>query len=123
MIRLPPRSTRTYTLFPYTTLFRSTRDRNRGGAQSPSDPAGVRASDARDRHRRTAARRDLEGSASRAEGRGGTGVRSEEHRSELQSLMRISYAGYCLKKKRNHRRDQKCTRESTTTMYDGRRII
>src|SRR3546814_8820816 len=80
MIRRPPRSTRTDTLFPYTTLFRSVRGRItflslclKGsryqapwGAASPNGPR-----------------------------------RSEEHTSELQSLMRISYAVFCLKKKTN----------------------
>src|SRR3546814_2782438 len=89
MIRRPPRSTRTDTLFPYTTLFRSYHRRQEtqfqgrcavpvelgrpnwglGGAQRPQ--------------------RDFRG----------TETRSEEHTSELQSLMRISYAVFCLKKK------------------------
>src|SRR3546814_7564470 len=77
MIRRPPRSTRTDTLFPYTTLFRS---RRRGGGcatscrASPGAPAP--------RRRRTPRR-----------------CRSEEHTSELQSLMRTSYAVFRLKKK------------------------
>src|SRR3546814_4515920 len=72
MIRRPPRSTRTDTLFPYTTLFRSPEERILAGK-------GLT---------RTTAR------ASSATSR------SEEHTSELQSLMRISYAVFCLKKKR-----------------------
>src|SRR3546814_3112091 len=104
MIRRPPRSTRTDTLFPYTTLFRSNgagdggdhrhaagRRRRRGG--------GHRAEGARHpghwpqlRHRPAG-----DGPASRVAGR-----RSEEHTSELQSLMRISYAVFCLKKKKRH---------------------
>src|SRR3546814_6768775 len=68
MIRRPPRSTRTDTLFPYTTLFRSPQHRRR---------LHRRQGDPRPRHSR----------------------RSEEHTSELQSLMRISYAVFCLKKK------------------------
>src|SRR3546814_2919970 len=72
MIRRPPRSTRTDTLFPYTTLFRS----HRPHAQPIGGPAGP-----------------LDG------GRVAGAVRSEEHTSELQSLMRISYAVFCLKKK------------------------
>src|SRR3546814_8067853 len=96
MRRRPPRSTRTDTLFPYTTLFRS-------GAGLPPRRRRVR------RHRR---RRCAEGPAPGrlrgAEGRrrrqpyggaGGGADRSEEHTSELQSLMRISYAVFCLKKK------------------------
>src|SRR3546814_5996062 len=71
MIRRPPRSTRTDTLFPYTTLFRS------GPRRSSCSPWC-----ARSRRRRESAC-----------------ARSEEHTSELQSLMRISYAVFCLKKK------------------------
>src|SRR3546814_4386669 len=77
MIRRPPRSTRTDTLFPYTTLFRSLLAVN--PAVNPSlsyDPLTSFAPVA---------------FLSR--------VRSEEHTSELQSLMRISYAVFCLKKK------------------------
>src|SRR3546814_4141454 len=75
MIRRPPRSTRTDTLFPYTTLFRS----REGGL-------GLRLSHAG-------------GCQQIARHRGGQPERSEEHTSELQSLMRISYAVFCLKKK------------------------
>src|SRR3546814_16995988 len=75
MIRRPPRSTRTYTLFPYTTLFRSCAD-----DQPVEDLVGVDPS--------------IQGDRSVA----CSGPRSEEHTSELQSLMRISYAVFCLKK-------------------------
>src|SRR3546814_7402619 len=86
MIRRPPRSTRTDTLFPYTSLFRSwvkvimaCRDGAAGGC------ARARL---RDQQRNLADQlADV--------------VRSEEHTSELQSLMRISYAVFCLKKKKN----------------------
>src|SRR3546814_16568086 len=79
MIRRPPRSTRTDTLFPHTTLFRSP-DRCRNDS-APARPGA----------------REIRGRASR---RGRTArSRSEEHTSELQSLMRISYAVFCLKKK------------------------
>src|SRR3546814_1019512 len=86
MIRRPPRSTRTDTLFPYTTLFRSSISVPSLGASSifgfqPSPSLGaVRGKDCRQRIN----------SSSR---------RSEEHTSELQSPMRISYAVFCLKKK------------------------
>src|SRR3546814_8983026 len=70
MIRRPPRSTRTDTLFPYTTLFRSLKSRSHRTEFSPS----------------RARSRSLHS-------------RSEEHTSELQSLMRISYAVFCLQKK------------------------
>src|SRR3546814_16341580 len=73
MIRRPPRSTRTDTLFPYTTLFRS-----------PAGPWAI------------PVRRPLPGDDQRKS----TTSRSEEHTSELQSLMRISYAVFCLKKKK-----------------------
>src|SRR3546814_10555643 len=79
MIRRPPRSTRTDTLFPYTTLFRSAH-RARAHEALSSAPCA--------RHRGSHARR------------------SEEHTSELQSLMRISYAVFCLKKKPKHKKTQ-----------------
>src|SRR3546814_1658085 len=103
MYRRPPRSTRTHTRFPHTTLFRS--------RAAPDD------ADSRER----LDRRLVEGAVDVAEGRclgevdrcdlapdGAVGVlggvdvhvRSEEHTSELQSLMRISYAVFCLKKKK-----------------------
>src|SRR3546814_3085048 len=100
MIRRPPRATRTDTLFPYTTLFRSA-----------SPDGGRPAARKHDLHR--AARRDEPRLYPRRPG-GGHGLlagqrgaavaarartRSEEHTSELQSLMRISYAVFCLKKK------------------------
>src|SRR3546814_9097563 len=85
MIRRPPRSTRTDTLFPYTTLFRSVRaprpDYDRflvhQGSSKCSCPSATRRKNSQD----------------------DTRCRSEEHTSELQSLMRISYAVFCLKKK------------------------
>src|SRR3546814_1317557 len=89
MIRRPPRSTRTDTLFPYTTLFRSRPGVRRRGVQARSRR---RLGDA-DGERRHARRG---GDLRLAEL---VGVRSEEHTSELQSLMRISYAVFCLKKK------------------------
>src|SRR3546814_8983038 len=111
MIRRPPRSTRTDTLFPYTTLFLSAAGRLDGleesrecrnrvaGAEAVLDlragDAGLyrRGGAAPDRHAHAAGR----GAAPRSIGL----VRSEEHTSELQSLMRISYAVFCLKKKKN----------------------
>src|SRR3546814_3897603 len=114
MIRRPPRSTRTDTLFPYTTLFRSVsnrsprpmprsrdskscepcaKDRLAPGACSPASGA------------RCALEREL---------------RSEEHTSELQSLMRISYAVFCLKKKtkeNNINKAQKVTKLQSTIMH------
>src|SRR3546814_5335209 len=75
MIRRPPRSTRTDTLFPYTTLFRS----RRGSIRARFSTAAT-----------STARFPM----------GCGAMRSEEHTSELQSLMRISYAVFCLKKKK-----------------------
>src|SRR3546814_5254894 len=86
MIRRPPRSTRTDTLFPYTTLFRSQR---RGDGQPRLGGADCRTGTGQD------GRPDLRTRAARRD-------RSEEHTSELQSLMRISYAVFCLKKKNNY---------------------
>src|SRR3546814_5929797 len=101
MIRRPPRSTRTDTLFPYTTLFRSLwSPRRRAGPARI--PAGQECLDER---RPAAARagREMTGAwldpAQRTQ-RGIDNQRSEEHTSELQSLMRISYAVFCLKKKK-----------------------
>src|SRR3546814_6823678 len=101
MIRRPPRSTRTDTLFPYTTLFRSAaRDQGERDEEVQRDDAA----------RRVGVHRGQEEAADQDE-RGdhhgpddGLEVllvheRSEEHTSELQSLMRISYAVFCLKKK------------------------
>src|SRR3546814_2412674 len=97
MIRLPPRSTRTDTLFPYTTLFRScsggTRRGRRGGRGRPQ------CGPARGRRRgpwRARERRGKPEPTSHVP----LALRSEEHTSELQSLMRISYAVFCLKKKK-----------------------
>src|SRR3546814_4294695 len=100
MIRRPPRSTRTDTLFPYTTLFRSAEDGDdrrprrrlrplrqaaRGGAGLRLRPAGLRQ------------RGKLKSLGDSAALR-----RSEEHTSELQSLMLISYAVFCLKNKQTN---------------------
>src|SRR3546814_1925357 len=85
MIRRPPRSTRTDTLFPYTTLFRSFPPASRRGRN----------------RRRFVPDRDDHQSRLPAR-RAGRSCRSEEHTSELQSLMRISYAVFCLKKKTTH---------------------
>src|SRR3546814_14491998 len=88
MIRRPPRSTRTDTLFPYTTLFRSADDR----ALQVGEPADR--ADLRERRDEVAARDLRQRAVLQPE------QRSEEHTSELQSLMRISYAVFCLKKKK-----------------------
>src|SRR3546814_1519372 len=97
MILLPPRSTRTDTLFPYTTLFRS-----QGHPPPLADPAAVGAR-ARVGHHGVlppARRVGHPGRARRRRHARRPLGRSEEHTSELQSLMRISYAVFCLKKKK-----------------------
>src|SRR3546814_10608261 len=119
MIRRPPRSTRTDTLFPYTTLFRSGPDIKRGARrQEKNFDRTARAAPQR-RHR---VRRDVplvhhrlaEIPQGHRSFRGPAGfprpvARSEEHTSELQSLMRISYAVFCLKKKKQTTHNIKLT--------------
>src|SRR3546814_4914634 len=97
MIRRPPRSTRTDTLFPYTTLFRSG-SRDRGGTRRPGGNTAAATSGARGGGMSMFARYPLSDIAEIIRGVS----RSEEHTSELQSLMRISYAVFCLKKKNKH---------------------
>src|SRR3546814_5068145 len=114
MIRRPPRSTRTDTLFPYPTLFRSRGAHAVGGtvegghdgvADGLDDGALVLAHDA-GQEREVVAHEVIGAGVADApveRGRGaevGEEQRSEEHTSELQSLMRISYAVFCLKKKK-----------------------
>src|SRR3546814_12592050 len=96
MIRRPPRSTRTDTLFPYTTLFRSHGDPGLpdGGACCMLRCGSLRAPGTK----AWGAFASMK-NAILKERR--PGERSEEHTSELQSLMRISYAVFCLKKKKN----------------------
>src|SRR3546814_7044109 len=96
MIRRPPRSTRTDTLFPYTTLFRSFRTR----ALSFRKVAKFSASGAAIALVAAFVVLITNGLPSRLSAEA---ARSEEHTSELQSLMRISYAVFCLKKKKNNR--------------------
>src|SRR3546814_8712126 len=97
MIRRPPRSTRTDTLFPYTTLFRSRRD---FGVRTLAP--GLRLGCRRSRPRGLPGRDRVSISfCRRSPSTAGRPFRSEEHTSELQSLMRISYAVFCLKKKKN----------------------
>src|SRR3546814_4411723 len=111
MIRRPPRPTRTDTLFPYTTLFRSVdleavpgrREVGPGGAVEPvggplqsAEGEEVRPGDAAFGIGRAVTGKLRHHRVRRRHG----GERSEEHTSELQSLMRISYAVFCLKKKK-----------------------
>src|SRR3546814_2414094 len=94
MIRRPPRSTRTDTLFPYTTLFRSQRSSKRRNDIRHCERSEAIQSDLRHAGLLRFARNDGNDVNRRAR------ARSEEHTSELQSLMRISYAVFCLKKKK-----------------------
>src|SRR3546814_6266760 len=105
MIRRPPRATRTDTLFPYTTLFRSGRVEDRP-VERRAPPHGGRGAV---EGGRPAAGADpalaQHGLVDDAENRNAAAhQRSEEHTSELQSLMRISYAVFCLTKKKNKNR-------------------
>src|SRR3546814_5545482 len=116
MIRRPPRTTRTDTLFPYTTLFRSRILADGHDVGVPGDkPEGLEMGIFRNRERRVGARPGqlpvkfvpFPIGCGIDDG-GGYLSRSEEHTSELQSLMRISYAVFCLKKKTTQ----------TTNIYD-----
>src|SRR3546814_9892319 len=119
MIRPPPRSTRTDTLFPYTTLFRSDDDKFHGPRVILSHTRARRLEDC-DRtssgQAHPAARMALQPPAQLklqpygVDDRGRKlrqADRSEEHTSELQSLMRISYAVFCLKTKTPNERNKK----------------
>src|SRR3546814_5178841 len=102
MIRRPPRSTRTGTLFPYTTLFRSvflSRDRAVVDSENQRVTCAEPSPDAL-----KAIAQSLSAQAQ---------ARSEEHTSELPSLMRISYAVFCLKKKKTH-----IAKSDTTSIHD-----
>src|SRR3546814_3139666 len=118
MIRRPPRSTRTDTLFPYTTLFRS--DVEFGGqlfaelALAGGDPAREVERWQKQGDQQRQGRLDRE----RRENRRQPPDRSEEHTSELQSLMRISYAVFCLKKKT---KTQTTTTKHENTIRDMQR--
>src|SRR3546814_5301381 len=98
MIRRPPRSTRIDTLFPYTTLFRST---ELLVVEQPSERVD-RTVDVVDDEPRLAVHDRLVRTAAAPRHRR---HRSEEHTSELQSLMRISYAVFCLKKKKHKKQN------------------
>src|SRR3546814_8190583 len=108
MIRRPPRSTRTDTLFPYTTLFRSRRpeaQRQRQLGRTRQIPVRTER-----RHLHLCDRRlwRKQSQLLRLDG-----ARSEEHTSELQSLMHISYAVFCLKKKKKTHTMKNCKQYHT----------
>src|SRR3546814_5700690 len=107
MIRRPPSSTRTDTLFPYTTLFRS-QDTDQAGARFQIDPHGL-CHDQGIRSHASPAQRTGSPLVPAAQHQG----RSEEHTSELPSLMRISYAVFCLKKKNSYRYKQTTRRHKS----------
>src|SRR3546814_4224661 len=112
MNRRPPRATRTDTLFPYPTLFRSVAQFVGGDEHRRQRRARLRLQEAealRQLARNQVAQADVVDQPDQLDVPGGLVrrdrhrhvVRSEEHTSELQSLMRISYAVFCLKKKKN----------------------
>src|SRR3546814_7422743 len=106
MIRRPPRSTRTDTLFPYTTLFRSIccSDGRYPIGQSPI------------RWKPCHFQKNVQVLGARE------GIsRSEEHTSELQSLMRISYAVFCLKKKKTNKQLSNITTNNNQREQDAKR--
>src|SRR3546814_9797731 len=136
MIRRPPRSTRTDTLFPYTTLFRSCRRHAAHGrwyaCRHRSEPAGRSFTDERRPSAGSSLGLGRQGCwlpycrhARRREGRSGQEhprLRSEEHTSELQSLMRISYAVFCLKKKKKTKqKNNNYTHKLHSTRYKKKR--
>src|SRR3546814_2600040 len=110
MIRRPPRSTRTDTLFPYTTLFRSF------GRHVEHVVDAVDLLLDRRRHRLGDGLRGGAGIARRHRHRR---RRSEEHTSELRSLMRISYAVFCLKKKNTNKTQSRDTMTSSKPMIQN----
>src|SRR3546814_4480427 len=112
MIRRPPRSTRTDTLFPFTTLFRSLQEfiEQRVELQRRILVAARVGDDGAPAGRADPAHRVGQGGPLHGHM---AGARSEEHTSELQSLMRISYAVFCLKKKKKDK-TVLVTRDSVT---------
>src|SRR3546814_10730929 len=119
MIRRPPRSTRTDTLFPYTTLVRSFVRRRQigvvetgvigelGGRRRPAVAAPVAGRRADHPPDVAEAAGDEAGIRQPGDAQDDVVARSEEHTSELQSLMRISYAVFCLKKKKKKQQSNK----------------
>src|SRR3546814_10110830 len=99
MIRRPPRSTRTDTLFPYPTLFRSGPEPQAGTSSGSGSQAG-------NASRKLRAPTPLIGCSRAMHSAAPQIRRSEEHTSELQSLMRNSYAVFCLKKKKHEKKNK-----------------
>src|SRR3546814_1170864 len=109
MIRRPPRSTRTDTLFPYTTLFRSCRR----SCATACSPASRSCASLRSRTAASGSCRSCASSATCTRRCPTASTRSEEHTSELQSLMRNSYAVFCLKKKKKQQQIQQPLSQQT----------
>src|SRR3546814_6582505 len=109
----PPRSTRTDTLLPYTTLFRSGNDPGHESRAHPRTARPAPAPPPRRDPRPDRRRRPDPGQYLADHPRDHRSRRSEEHTSELQSLMRISYAVFCLKKKKHKNSHHKSERTKT----------
>src|SRR3546814_6475784 len=103
MIRRPPSSTRTYTLFPYTTLFRSMQTHVGGVVVAPRLGCPIQGEMFYAGHECVIRSQVVALIAVHHR----LGNRSEEHTSELQSLIRISYAVFCLKKKKKKQLNNK----------------
>src|SRR3546814_6776124 len=123
MLRRPPRSTRTDTLFPYTTLFRSPGSGSYPAPRQGREPAPAIPPRAPSRSpiypwfdRPTSLPKTSCQADCRSNEKNEKGQRSEEHTSELQSLMRISYAVFCLKKKKHNNKTNKTNQASNTTV-------
>src|SRR3546814_9983493 len=106
MQRRPPRSTRTDTLFPYTTLFRSRAWAPRDSVRLAAEVIVASAWPSRFCSSKVSTRSEFHTSERSLTRTSANEARSEEHTSELQSLMRISYAVFCLKKKNNREQVQ-----------------
>src|SRR3546814_9470453 len=120
MLRRPPRSTRTDTLFPYTTLFRSKKNVDDDEIRRRLAAGASKARVARDLKvtRMTVYRAlDIIPSQTKLPEKIVAKIRSEEHTSELQSLMRISYAVFCLKKKKIIKSLKTKKNKDTTNTY------
>src|SRR3546814_5750183 len=134
MIRRPPRSTRTDTLLPYTTLFRSGADRVVVARDHELDAVGVAVGvdHGHDGDAELVRLGDGDGFLLRVQDEHGVGLalhvadageRSEEHTSELQSLMRISYAVCCLNKKKTNNKYQYRAHTSTYKVRMGTKYL
>src|SRR3546814_2283923 len=118
MIPRPPRSTRTDTLFPYTTLFRSPPDSPRQACRVMVEarPAHLVPCSNRDERKQKKMMNDALTPRAIVSALDEHNIgRSEEHTSELQSLMRISYAVFCLKKKKTQTNTTTITEQNTNT--------